>query len=518
MQRQVYPLGEQNFKCIREENKVYVDKTGFIPRLLENKFYFLGRPRRFGKSLFLSMLENFFLGNKSLFKGLAVENFEWDWKRHAVLHIDLTGADYTGSGSLETRLSAIFKEYENDFNIDVVYPDSMSERFRALIKGMSKSSGLPVVILVDEYEKPLLDVADNSGLLEKYKNLLSGIYSVIKSEEEKIKLALFTGVTRFGHLNIFSGLNNLIDISLSDEFATVCGISEKELNEYFTPGIKILADTMEISESETIAQLKYHYDGYHFSPSMIDIYNPFSVMNCFYTRRFTSQWFQSGSSSFLLSRLRQAHYNITEIEGITVNEGELSGVDSQLNQPVTLLYQSGYLTIKDYDRKTDQFTLGFPNYEVSTAFYDSVIPFYLGAGHRIGRKEILAFVNFLEEGEPDKAMSWLEGFFGSIPYDVKLNYESDFQEVIYCFFALAGLLSGTTLEKQTSQGRIDMVFETKRFTYIFEFKKGYSAEEAVRQIKQKQYAAPWLSSNKKVFIIGVAFSAEKRGISSYIIE
>lgn len=516
MKDPIYPIGEQSFKDIREAGKVYVDKTSFIPVLLHNKFYFLSRPRRFGKSLFLSTLENFFLGRRELFKGLAVDSYDWDWQEYPVIRIDLGEGSYSVPNGLKERLEEIVGRIERFYGVTPSGND-IRGRFSNLIFSLNEKTGKKVVILIDEYEKPLLD-----ALLENhykdYSKQLAAFYSVLKSNEERLKFLFITGVTKFGHLNIFSGFNNLNDISLDDEFSSICGITEEEMLQQLRPGIKRFADVYKLDFDGAVARLKKYYDGYHFSRNLVDIFNPFSLLSCLNAARLTSKWFQSGSSRYLLNQLKSNKYDLSNLEGIKANEDILSGVDASMKDSVTLLYQSGYLTIKHYDYNTTLYTLGIPNYEVRTALYSAIIPYYIGTRYNNATPEAYGFIEMLKEGKAEEAMKWLQGYFSGIPQDVKLDYESEFQQVIYAFFALSGQLAGATLEKKTSNGRIDMVYETADYVYVFEFKRGEDPQIAMDQINSKQYALQWQADRREVIKIGVAFSPETRGIAGFIIE
>lgn len=518
MTRQLYPLGEQSFRNIREEGKVYVDKTGFIPTLLDYKYNFLNRPRRFGKSLFLSTLEQFFLGQRHLFKGLAVDSYdwEWDWEEYPVVRIDLSNGSYSTSDGVNERLSETIASCEARYSVAPM-GESVRARFNNLLISLHEKFQKKVVVLVDEYEKPLLD-AFGKPYFDDYASKLSDFYSVLKSNSDVLKFVFLTGVTKLGHLNIFSGLNNLTDISLDNNFDAICGITEKELTEYFAPGIERFAAENGLTYEESLSSLKNFYDGYHFSGRLTDIYNPFSLMECLRVSRLTYNWFQSGSSSFLINKLKESHFNLANLDGIKIGEAELSGIDASMNDPVTLLYQSGYLTISHYDKRNQLYTLTIPNKEVSIALYSIIIPYYAGYNHRITADKTLLFLNHLNSGDAEGAMIWLKGFFSSIPYDVKLNYESEFQLIVYAFFALIGLQQDSVLEKQTSSGRIDMVLTLRNYVYVFEFKLGESAEKAIQQINEKEYSLPWIADGREVIRIGVSFSAESRGISDFIIE
>lgn len=514
--KQIYPLGEQNFREIRDSGKIYVDKTHFIPVLIDNKFFFLSRPRRFGKSLFLSTLEYFFKGHRELFKGLAVDSMPWEWEEYPVIRINLAEGSYSEEDGLEQRLSEILNDIAADYGLEISGTDSRVQ-LRNLIKALNDKFDKKVVILIDEYEKPLLDSLQQPHH-EKYKRKMADFYSVLKSNEERIRFLFLTGVTRFGHLNIFSGFNNLTDISLLDEFSSICGITQGELEAYFHDGIEELAASKGIEYFEALSKLKDYYDGYHFSAKLEDIYNPYSLLYCLRFSQFASNWIMSGSSRFLIENLRNNRYDLTHLDDIKASWTTLIGSDASMEDSVTLLYQSGYLTIKAYDKKRELYTLGLPNQEVSEALYSAIIPFYLGTSYKEPRERAYDLIGMLESGEAEKAMKWLQGYFGSIPYDVKLDFEAEFQHVVYAFFALIGLLSNSHLEKQTSDGRIDLELTMKNLVYIFEFKLGNNAEKALDQINRKDYALQWQGSGKEVIKIGVSFSPERRGISSFEIE
>lgn len=516
MLQPIYPIGEQSFKEIREAGKVYVDKTSFLPILLRNKFYFLSRPRRFGKSLFLSTLENFFMGRRDLFKGLAVYSYDWNWQEYPVIRINLGEGSYSLEYGLEERLNEIMADNEFKYGIQSTNAHPRG-RFRNLIIKLNEKFDKKVVILVDEYEKPLLDSIEHPHF-KKYKEQIAEFYSVLKSNEELIEFLFITGVTKFGHLNIFSGFNNLNDISLDDEFSAICGITEEEMTEYLRPGIEKFASTYKLNYEGALDRLKRYYDGYHFSRELTDIYNPFSLLSCLNSARLTSRWFQSGSSRYLLNQLKSNNYDLSNLDGIKASEDTLSGVDATMKDSVTLLYQSGYLTIKSYDYETTLYTLGIPNYEVRTALYSVIIPYYLGAKYNNTSAEAYGFIEMLKEGKAEEAMKWFQGYFSGIPQDVKLDYESEFQQVVYAFFALSGQLAGATLEKKTSNGRIDMVYETTDYVYVFEFKRGENPQVAMDQINSREYLLQWQADRRQVIKIGVAFSPASRGIAGFIIE
>lgn len=516
MNNLLYPLGQQDFKSIREMGALYIDKTQFIPILLKNQFYFLSRPRRFGKSLLLSTLEYFFKGQWDLFKDLYVDSFDWDWTEYPVIRLDLSNGSYSKDWGLEERLAEVCTLMANKYQVEIS-GRSPRAKFNALIENIVAKYGRKVVILIDEYEKPLLD-AYYKDHAQQFKEELHDFYSVLKNNAENIRFLFITGVTKLGHLNIFSGLNNLNDISLDDEFAAICGISAEELESQCREGIEAMARKKGVSFNDALLRLKDFYDGYHFSASLVDIYNPFSLFDCLNSQRFSMNWFLSGSTSFLIDKLKEARYDLTNIEDVYASEAVLKGMDSAMDDPVTLLYQTGHITIKGYDDISQVYWLGLPNREVKSALFSAIIPYYLGKNHKLDNQEILLFVKYLEDGEPSKAMEWLRSVFSSIPYDMKLDYEKEFQYVVYSFFALVGLMGNAELEKHTSDGRIDLTLSLKNYVYIFEFKLGDDAEIALNQILQKDYPAQWTADSRKVFLVGVAFPPASRGISSFKIN
>lgn len=409
MDKQRYGIGRQDFKALREGGFIYVDKTQFIIDLLEGAgVYFLSRPRRFGKSLFLSTLENFFLGRRELFKGLAIDSYDWDWKEYPVIRINLGEGSYSKDFGIEERLGKILEDHEIKYEVQTS-GGSPSARFGSLLNTLNRKYDRQVVILIDEYEKPLLDTIEMAHF-QRYKDELADFYSVLKSNEENIKFLFITGVTKFGHLNIFSGFNNLNDISLDDEFTSICGITEEEMLESLRPGIEKFAKTYNLDFEGAAARLKKYYDGYHFSRELTDIYNPFSLLSCLNASRLTSKWFQSGSSRYLLNQLKSNKYDLSNLEGVKASEDTLSGIDASMKDSVTLLYQSGYLTIKHYDYGTTLYTLGIPNYEVRTALYSVIIPYYLGAKYNNATPEAYNFMDMMKEGKAEEAMNWLQGY------------------------------------------------------------------------------------------------------------
>lgn len=513
MNTQIYPLGEQDFKMLRDYNNVYIDKTQYIPLLLRHRFYFLSRPRRFGKSLFLSTLEQFFLGRRELFKGLAIDAYPWEWEPHPIIKISFATGNFRIKGGLVERINQILSKLENQYGCQSKYKTT-SARFDDIISFIYKKFNKGVVILIDEYEKPLLDTYGEE-IFESNRVDLSEFFSVFKDNTDKIRMLFITGVTRFGRLNIFSGLNNLQDISLMEDFTAICGITQHELEEYLMPGVEDFARKKEYSIPEALDVLKEYYDGYHFSGDLTDVYNPWSLLNCLTQKRLVSEWIKTGTSNYLLTILKKMDFNLEKLLGTTVSERDLNGLDADMMNPVTLLYQSGYLTIKTYDNRRETYTVAIPNHEVRTALLESIIPFYLGKQEKIDRETLGKIFTYIEEGNAMEMMKWLSAYFSKVSYASKLSFERDFQFLVLSIFLLVKDFSQVHMEYAMSSGRTDLVVEAKRYVYVFEFKIGDNADNALRQIEERGYAVPWSADGRKVFKIGAAFSADNNGMLSY---
>lgn len=517
-----YPIGMQDFKEIREKGFLYVDKTHFIPLLLRgSKYFFLARPRRFGKSLFLSTLEYFFHGDRSLFNHLEIDSFEWDWTNYPVIHFDFSGANYTVEKGMETRIAFALNEYEKLFGVNPLPEFPLEERFRNLIIQTFEKTGKQIVVLVDEYEKPVIDNLDNSNLFEHNRNFLRGFYSVLKSCDKYLKLVFLTGVTRFGQMSVFSGLNNIRDISMNPLFASICGVTEKELVHNFSRGIQELADAENTDFQGALQLLKYNYDGYHFTKNSQDIFNPYSLINCLEDKSIKPYWSFTGTPSLLAKLLISKDYNLEMLDGVMASEETLMGINNQFDDPVALFYQTGYLTIKSYDKDLDEFVLGYPNKEVEKAFFQFILPYYYK--HRNNESEsVIGNLNrFIIKGEAEKAVKALQSFSSGISYDLIPNVEVErhFQSMMYIVVKLlASFKVKITPEWKTSDGRIDLLIETPKFVYIIEIKRNSNPEEAMKQIYNKNYFLPFVADSKKVFLVGMNFSTEKKRLDGFIIK
>lgn len=509
-----YPIGKQDFKSLREGGYAYVDKTGFIPKLLEGStYYFLGRPRRFGKSLFLSTLEYFFLGERKLFKDLAIDSYPWSWEEHPVIRIDLNGADFAEThGALSEKLSQQLSIAEEKYGIDNRSTD-LIDRFYQLIRRLSESRLTKVVVLVDEYEKPVIDAIANEDIHNKNREFLRAFYGVLKSLDKYLKLVFLTGVTKFGQMSVFSGLNNIDDISMDDEFGAVCGITEAELKLNFQEGINLLAERNETTREGALSLLKENYDGYHFSETCPDIYNPYSLIKALSKNKIGSYWSLSGTPSLLATMLVEQKYDLGNLNGIRATERRLMGIGNQFEDPVALLYHTGYLTIKSYDRELEEYTLGFPNKEVEQAFFEYLLPNYTSGGKNEVESRVSKFKRYIAEGSPAKAMEEMEAFSAGISYDLipQPEIERHFQALVYMFASLS-VSSNVKVypEKKTSDGRIDLLIETPRFVYVIEIKRDRNPQTALRQIEEKNYVLQFKGEKRKVFLIGLNFSTEKK--------
>ncbi len=507
-----YPIGMQSFRKIREDGYVYVDKTEYIHRLVtDGKYYFLSRPRRFGKSLLLSTIEDFFLGNRSLFENLAISRHEHDWEAHPVLHLDLSGCRCDSPESIDKHLGMYLSEWERKYGApsDGSLPEEA--RFREVIINAHRLTGKNVVILVDEYDKPLLETVENKPLQDIFRNRLRAFYSNLKSQDAHIRFAMLTGVTKFGHLSIFSDLNNLNDISLDREYHGICGITTDELHEYFDCGISEFAKSANKSVQEIYDLLKSNYDGYHFSPeTSTDIYNPFSLLNCLNKKFIRDYWFSTGTPTFLIKMILANSISIQDLSELETSLSSLTDISFDLGNPIPVLYQSGYLTIKSYDPELDSVLLGFPNKEVERGFLNNLLLLYTSTSPRRSQFSVISFIRDLQSGNADTFMERLKSLFADFPYDSfnMLQLEQHYQDVIYILAKLMGF--STHVEYMTANGRIDLVIKTKDYIYVFEFKIDKTPEQALAQIDSKDYLLPFQTDSRKLIKIGVNFSSKKR--------
>jgi hypothetical protein len=508
----LFPIGIQSFSEIRKGGYVYIDKTAQIYELATTgKYYFLSRPRRFGKSLLLSTLEAYFLGQKDLFKGLAIEKLEKEWTVYPVLHIDMTSEDYTDEAGLKAMLNMYLSQWETIYgrNEDET---TISTRFSGVVKRAFQQTGRQVVILVDEYDKPMLATIGNEELQKKYRDILQGFYSIIKSCDAYIRFAFLTGVTKFGQLSVFSGMNNPDDISMDSHYADLCGISEEELHTYFDADIKNLAENNGLTCEAACQKLKDRYDGYHFTNKKLGVYNPFSLLNAFKKSSFGSYWFATGTPTYLVQLLKTASYNLNELYGeVYADEIDLNSFDGN-NNLVGAFYQSGYLTIKNFDG--EYYRLDFPNKEVEEGFTKFIVPYYVGKSDAGEWRQLKLEV---DAGDPDAFLARIRRLLASVAADMQPNQvEHNYRNMLFLLFKVTGV--EVCMEEPTSAGRIDMVVRTDKYVYVMEFKLNQSADKAMRQITDKHYADSYLGGPQQVFRIGVNFAEETKNIADWTIE
>ena len=512
----LYPVGIQNFEKIRKDGYIYVDKTALLYQLVKTgQYYFLSRPRRFGKSLMISTLEAYFIGKRELFKGLDMERLEKDWTVYPVLHMDLNTRNYFDYESLVGILSQNLEEWEKLYG-DEKKDRVPEERFMYVIKRACEKTGHKVVILIDEYDKPILQTISKPELQTEYRNTLKAFYGALKSCDGYIRFAMLTGVTKFSKVSVFSDLNNLMDISMDRRYAELCGISDAELHKYFEEDIHALADELGTDYAHTCELLKVNYDGYHFCYKSTGMYNPFSLLNTFAKRQIGSYWFETGTPTYLVELMKLHHYNVEEIEHIVTSGPVLDSIDAASTDPVPVIYQSGYLTIKDYNAEFENYTLGFPNREVEQGFFRFLLPHYASVSTSRSPYEIQRFVGEVRQGDVDGFLDRLRTFFDDTPYELARYREVHYQNILYIVFKLMGF--HTEVEYRTSRGRVDLVLKTADYIYVMEFKLDGTAEEAMRQIEEKGYAAPFAADGRKVIKVGVNFSEETRSIDKWIIK
>lgn len=514
----LYPIGVQSFAALREEGYIYVDKTGFIENLVKGgKYYFLSRPRRFGKSLLLSTIEAFYQGRKDLFDGLAISRMEHDWQPYPVLHIALNAYEYNKPESLLNKFDYDFILWEDLYGTEK-RSASHADRFRYIIEQAYARTGKKVAILIDEYDKPLLDTANNRELQDIYRSQLKSIYGNLKTCDRYIGFAMLTGVSRFGKLSIFSDLNNLLDISLDEEYSAICGMTLDEINDNFSEGVRNLADKNGISVAETYGLLKENYDGYHFSPSSPDMYNPFSLLSALKLRQIGSYWFSTGTPTFLVDMIRRMEIDLRDLEHLEENVDELMDASFDLSNTVPIMYQSGYLTIKKYDARFNTVTLGYPNHEVERGFLNGLMKIFTAG--RNGRTEFVVrkFVLDVEAGKVDDFMTRLRSLFSGYHYDqMDLgNLEMHYRNVIYLTMKLMGFY--TEAEMQTASGRIDLMVKTPQYLYLFEFKINGSVEAAMDQINDRDYLLPFRANGRTIIKVGANFDDSIRSISAWVVE
>ena len=509
------PIGIQTFEKLREGGYLYVDKTAFIWKMASTETpYFLSRPRCFGKSLLLSTFEAYFEGKKELFEGLTIAGLEKEWKKYPVLHLDLNAKKYVNSDDLLAILNQHLEKWEAVYG-DEKKDRSPEERFSYIIRRASEQAGCGVVVLVDEYDKPLLQALGNDSLLDDYRRTLKAFYGVLKSSDRYLRFVFLTGVTKFAQVSVFSDLNQLNDISMKPQYATVCGITKQELEATFTPELNRLAEMNGLIYEETLNKMTALYDGYHFCEFAEGVFNPFSVLNVFDGYKFSNYWFQTGTPTFLVELLKESDYDLrTLIDGIEASASSFMEYRVDADNPIPLIYQSGYLTIKGYDKEFQLYRLAFPNDEVRYGFLNFLVPYYTPVKEDEQNFYIGKFVQELRAGEVDAFLTRLQAFFADFPYELNDATERHYQVVFYLVFKLMGQF--TEVEVRSARGRADAVVKTPKYIYVFEFKLNGTVEQALQQIDEKGYLIPYQADGREVVKVGVEFSAEKRNINRWL--
>lgn len=512
-----YPIGIQTFEQIITGGFSYVDKTALVYQLAHYaKNLFLSRPRRFGKSLLVSTLQAYFEGKKELFQGLAIEKLETEWETYPVIHIDLSSGKYYQLQNLHTNLHRILSEYERLYHIatPTSNPDVYSSRLTNIISAAHQQTGKKVVVLIDEYDSPMHDSVKDENLQNQIRDIMRDFFSPLKQQDANLRFVFITGISKFSQLSIFSELNNLKILTMKNEYASICGFTEEELLANYQEDIQELADENELTYDEAVAELRYHYDGYHFSAKSPGIYNPFSIINALDDKEFNSYWFSSGTPTFLVELLQKKGYDMLQLDDIWASDKRFDVPTEKISDPVPVLYQSGYLTIKEYDKRRRQYRLGFPNEEVRQGFSTSLFRYYSPDG--MGNYDALcgAFYDcVVRDGDMSAFLPHLKTFYDKFPYTLINNNERHYQAVMYTIFALLGL--EVTAEQPTSDGRIDMVLKTTDTIYVFELKYKKDATIALAQIKDKKYISAFADDKRKKVMVGINFSEDNRSIDDW---
>ena len=518
MARKLYPLGIQTFERIRKEDKLYIDKTEYIYHMTHTSgtYFFLARPRRFGKSLLVSTLKSYFEGKKDLFKGLAIENLEQEWTEYPVLLFSMAGGKHMDKEGLEQYLSYRLAEWEEVWGIDKPAIGA-NNRLIELITTIYKKTGKQVVVLIDEYDAPLLDVAHDEDKLKELRNVMRNFYSPLKDNEPYLRFVFLTGITKFSQVSIFSELNNITLLSMNDDYAGICGITKEELLTQMSEDIEELAEKRGITKEQAIDKLKEYYDGYHFTAESPDIFNPYSLLNCFNEKKFGSYWFSSGTPTYLINMMR--HYDVqpTDITRVEADASEFDAPTENMTTIMPLLYQSGYITIKDYNEDYNYYTLDIPNKEVRVGLTKSLIPSYVTQNTLATTNTARRIAQALDKQDMDGALQLLQTFLGTIPYCNVTNYEGHYQQMLFIIFTLLTDYL-VDVEVHTPKGRVDIVLLTKTDLYIIELKLNKDAQTAMQQINLKDYRQRFALSGKPITKVGINFDGTTGNITDWVIE
>ena len=512
-----YPVGIQTFEKIRNGHYLYVDKTKYIVdfRKKQMSYVFLSRPRRFGKSLFASTLQAYFEGRKELFEGLAIADYEKEWTCHPVLHFDMSGSKHVNAKELEEYLNFILLPYEKLYGKGEG-ENTPNTRLTGLVTRAYKQTGQKAVVIIDEYDAPLLDVVHEEENLQQLRRIMQNFYSPLKMLDPYLEFTFITGITKFSQLSIFSELNNLDNISMLDQYSAICGISLAELTTVMRPDVEGLGRALGLDYEECLGQLRQYYDGYHFSKNSEDVFNPFSLVRALNGQDISSYWFGSGTPTYLIKSLQKYHVNVTDIEQKRVSVDDFDVSPEQMVSPLPLLYQSGYLTIKKYSPLTKSYTLGYPNQEVRIGMLKSLAPNYLSPVSVDNNGLVIEFVQMLYDGDIEGALGRLKAYLASISNRLSNKNERDFQTVFYLIFNLMGAL--IRVEEDSAVGRADAVLHLPESVFVFELKYDGSAEDALRQIDEKGYLVPYTADGKRLYKIGVNYDSQQRTLGDWIIK
>ncbi|MBC8620475.1 ATP-binding protein [Parabacteroides faecis] len=510
-----YPIGIQNFEQLRKRNCVYVDKTELVYRLANtDSVYFLSRPRRFGKSLLVSTLEAYFQGKKELFSGLAMERLEKSWEIYPILHIDFSLTKYTNLFDLQEQLNLFLLRWEKEYGKEEE-ETTPAARLQGIIRRAYEQTGKPIAVLVDEYDAPLLDSNSDIPLQQELRNEMRKFFSPLKGLGQYLRFLFITGISKFSQMSIFSELNNLKNISMRDEFSTICGITEQELLTELEPDIEWMAAANGETFEEARDHLKRQYDGYHFSKRCEDIYNPFSLFNAFDSKEYKNYWFSTGTPTFLIDLLQEVDFDVRELDGVEATDEQFDAPTERITSPIPVLYQSGYLTIKGYDPDFQTYWLAYPNGEVRKGFIESLLPAYIGLPGQSNTFYVVSFIRDLRKGDIESCLERTRSFFASIPNDLENKTEKHYQTIFYLLFRLMGMYVET--EVKSAVGRADVVIKMRDAIYVLEFKYDGTAAEALAQIESRQYAIPYNKDGRRIVKVGINFDSATRTIGDWMI-
>lgn len=515
METRKYPIGIQTFSEIITDNYVYIDKTKYVYDLVKYKNVFLSRPRRFGKSLLTTTLESYFLGRKELFKGLAIDTLETEWKVYPVLHFDMSWAKLGTIEDIGSMIDFQLTQYEKKYDVEKL-SDNFGARLTNLIVSCYNQTGEKTVVLIDEYDSQLLNVIHDHDRLVPIRDFMRSFYSPLKACDQYLRFVFITGITKFSQLSIFSELNNLKNISMMPRYSAICGITQSEIESQLMDDVAALAEERNVTTAEALELLKRQYDGYHFSSKSEDIYNPFSLINALSDVDIHNYWFESGTPTFLVKLIKKFHMDLTMIDNAEAASSEFDAPTEGMTSILPVLYQSGYITIKDYNPYTERYRLGMPNKEVSYGLMHALIPYYVSPDTLKTSNTMIDMFVDLSHGDMDLALNRLKVFMTGLPYELENKTEKHFQTIIYVIFKM--MTKFVDVEISTATGRIDMVLKTNKYIYVMEFKLDKSPEEAIAQIDSKDYLVPYSLDYRKKVEVGINFSSDTRTLDSWVID